>query len=193
MVTGADVRAAANAFTETLAPAVTGDWDQPAGTLTWSCHQTLAHVVDCLFWYASNLARRSTSVAASPDVTAATPVDELIDSTRSGGELLAVVVDVADEAARGWHSFGIADRSGFAAMGCDEVLVHGFDITAGLGLGYRPPFDVAERTLRRLFPSAPTDTDPWATLLWANGRQALGDRPPPRRWRWRCDPLPPVG
>jgi uncharacterized protein (TIGR03083 family) len=188
-VTGDDVTTAVDAVAGAIVPAIEADWDKPAGLLTWSCRHTLAHVVDCLFWYASNLVRRSTSVAASPDVVDATPVDELLDSMRSGAALLALAVDSADDDARGWHSYGISDRSGFAAMGCDEVLVHGWDITSGLGLALDPPSDVAERTLRRLFPSAPTDTDPWETLLWANGRRNLGDLAPKKRWRWQCEPL----
>jgi hypothetical protein len=68
--------------------------------------------------------------------------------------------------------------------------MHGNDIATGLGLAYTPPAGVAERTLRRLFPSSPVDTDPWATLLWANGRQPLGDRVATKRWRWHPAPLP---
>jgi mycothiol maleylpyruvate isomerase-like protein len=40
-----------------------------------------------------------------------------------------------------------------------------------------------------LFPEAPTDEDPWATLLWANGRTALGELPRRDTWKWRCTPL----
>jgi hypothetical protein len=83
----------------------------------------------------------------------------------------------------------MADASGFAAMGCDEILVHGYDLATGLDLAYDPPAAAAEATLRRLFPWAPTDTDPWATLLWANGRAALGEQPPEKRWLWQCAPL----
>ncbi|WP_433264119.1 hypothetical protein ACQPZF_34150 [Actinosynnema sp. CS-041913] len=30
--------------------------------------------------------------------------------------------------------------------------------------------------------------DPWRTLLWANGRQPLGDLPRRSGWRWSPDP-----
>jgi hypothetical protein len=190
VVTGDDVRAAVAAATTTLAPTIKdGDWDKRAGKLRWSCRHTLAHIVDCLYWYASNLARRSTHDAGSPDVSDDSPLDFHLDSARSGGALLALAVDGADDEARGFHSFGIADRSGFAAMGCDEVLIHSNDIAAGLGVDFVPPPEVAERTLRRLFPWAPTDTEPWQTLLWANGREALGDRAPETKWLWHCAPL----
>ena len=190
MVTGDDVRVAAEAFTSALAPAVSdGDWDRRAGKLRWSCRHTLAHVVDCLYWYASNLARRSTHDAGSPDVADDSPLDFHLDSVRSGAALLALAVDTADEDARGFHSFGMADRSGFAAMGCDEVLIHGNDIAGGLGVEFAPPGGVAERTLRRLFPWTPPDNDPWQGLLWANGRQKLGDRAAETKWLWHCAPL----
>jgi hypothetical protein len=31
--------------------------------------------------------------------------------------------------------------------------------------------------------------DPWATLLWANGRVDLPGRPRQMSWRWHCAPL----
>jgi hypothetical protein len=83
----------------------------------------------------------------------------------------------------------VSNRSGFAAMGCDEVLVHGADLAAAFGLTYDPPRDVCERVLRRIFPWAPADAEPWAALLWANGREPLGDVPTERRWLWHCAPL----
>jgi uncharacterized protein (TIGR03083 family) len=189
-MTGSDVATAVEALLSVLegAPPET-DWDVPAGALDWSCRHTLAHLVDCLYWYASNLARRSISDAASPDVEDATDVEFHLDALRSAAALLALAVDAADDEARGWHPFGMADRTGFAAMGCDEVLVHGYDLSLGLALDFSPPLDVVERTLSRLFPWAPPSADPWDALLWANGRQALGERSPEVRWLWHCAPL----
>ena len=169
--------------------AASGDWSTRAGTLTWSCQGTAAHIVDCLFWYAANLARRSTTDAATPDISEELPAAQLVASIPSAAALLALAVDAADDDARGWHPFGIADRSGFAAMGCDEILVHGYDIATGLGVeDYAPPPDVAERTLRRLFPWADVDGDPWLALLRANGR-SVGDQPRDPNWLWHCAPL----
>jgi hypothetical protein len=74
-------------------------------------------------------------------------------------------------------------------MGCDELLVHTYDIGRALGFDVRPDRDLAERVLRRLFPWAPDHVDPWVGLLWANGRVPLGDRPRLERWRWHCAPL----
>lgn len=162
-----------------------------AGSLKWTCRETLAHVVDCLNWYAANLARRSTSSAECPELPTELPIEVMVGALRSGAAVLAAAVRAADEGDRGWHPFGIADRSGFAAMGCDEVLVHAWDLAAGLGFDFQPPADVAERTLRRLFPWAPPseEANPWDALLWANGRQALGERKPETGWLWHCAPL----
>ena len=154
---------------------------------------TLAHMVDCLNWYAALLARRSTGDVEVPEAAALGP-SQLVDALRSGAAVLAAAVAAADADDRAWHPFGIADRCGFAAMGCDELLVHGFDLAGGLGhqgaaLLYEPPNELTERVVRRLFPWSPDDEESWATLLWANGRAALGDRPPETKWLWQCAPL----
>ena len=191
LVTAGDVLAAVASVADALAAAAGNDdlWDAQAGDLEWSCRHTLGHVVDCLVWYGANLARESTGFIEVPEMapTAAAPI--LVDALRSGGALLAAAVRAARPDQRGFHPFGIADRSGFAAMGCDEVLVHGVDLAAGLGVEYVPPADVCARVARRLFPWAPTDSAPWPALLWANGRSALGDLQPERRWLWHCAPL----
>ena len=70
--------------------------------------------------------------------------------------------------ARGYHGQP-TDAAGFAAMHCDEVLVHGYDIALGLGVAFEPPPDLARRVRDRLFPWTPAG-DPWTTLLWCNGR-----------------------
>src|SRR6478735_4891249 len=49
-----------------------------------------------------------------------------------------------------------------------------------------PSAGLSEATLRRLFPWAPHDADPWRTLLWANGRADLPGHPRQREWRWHC-------
>lgn len=186
-----DVLAAVEVVARAVEPVTDSDdlWDKPAGTLRWSCRHTLAHTGDCLTWYAANLARHSTGpieVAEMPDDVEPA---RLLDALRSGAALLASVVVAAQPEDRAFHPFGIADRSGFAAMGCDELLVHGYDLADGLGVLYKPPAELSRHVLRRLFPWAPTDTDPWATLLWANGRTPLGNRPPETEWLWHCAPL----
>lgn len=167
------------------------DMSRRAGPLRWTCAKTLAHTSDALSWYAANLARRSTTSGEMPYLSARAKPPFMIDCLRSAGALLAAAVRDAPADARGFHSWGRPDRSGFAAMGCDEVLIHGWDLAQGLGLEFSPPEQAVERTLRRLFPWAPAsdEADPWDALLWANGRQALGERKRETKWLWHCAPL----
>jgi uncharacterized protein (TIGR03083 family) len=191
LVDAQDVRVAF-AFVADMLEGVAADdprWDSPAGDVEWTCRFVASHVADCGTWYAANLARQSTVIAECGEVSRTASASVLVDSLRSSAALLAAVVIAAGPGDRGCHPFGIADRSGFAAMGCDEVLVHGFDLAATFSLDYDPPPEVCERVLHRLFPWAPTDADPWAALLWANGRAPLGDTPPEKMWLWHCAPL----
>jgi hypothetical protein len=130
-----DVMAAVDSVAAMLAAAPRSGppWERRAGQLRWTCRRTLAHVVDCLNWYAANLARRSTADVESPVIEPTLRPARLVDGLRSGGSILAAAVGAAGSDDRAWHPFGCADRSGFAAMGCDEVLVHGWDLSLGLG------------------------------------------------------------
>jgi hypothetical protein len=145
----------------------------------------------CCTWYAATLARKAEGdvEVGIPDTDASPGV--LLDVTLSSAALLAAAVSAAAPDDRGWHPWGIADRSGFAAMGADEILVHGSDLAAALGVKYQPPASLCRSVLRRLFPWAPADvSDPWKALLWANGRASLGGAPEPDEyWRWHCAPL----
>jgi uncharacterized protein (TIGR03083 family) len=184
VISGAGVLMAARYVVDVLTPAVDGQWDKPAGQVDWSCRQTIAHVGTCLTWYAALLARRAdTDVACgevNPEYTA-----ELLDSVLSGAALLALAVDAAGDGHLAWHSWGTADRSGFAGMGIDEMLVHGSDVAAGLGVAYRPPAQLCEAVLRRMFPWETAEPDPWTALLRANGRGGPADPD----WRWYAAPL----
>ncbi len=188
----ADVRVAATYVAGALAPqAEGGGWDDPAAGLAMSCRQTLAHAIDACNWYAGLLARAGGDrevAEMSPDTSPGVMLDCLL----SAGAVLAAVVAAADPGARGYHPLGSTDRTGYAAMGADEVLVHGWDIACHFDLAFEPPGAVCAAVLRRLFPWAPEDqvtTDPWRTLLWANGRAPLGDLAAPTSWGWWCRPL----
>ncbi len=171
----ADLRAA-------LDPAVDQDWGVPAGTLTWSCWQTATHVAHDLLAYAGQLAVRPPDAYLPYDlvVRAGTPPRDVLVVVSACAALLSNALRTADPGTRAWH-WGPTDPSGFAALGVNEIVVHGYDIAQGLGLRWQPPADLCTSVLDRLFPDAPSG-DPAAALLWCTGRIALPDRP--RRTGW---------
>lgn len=147
-------------------------------------------MMSALLYYSVNLATRSTTERNSGQADPILPIDELLDALEGRAFVLAEVVGAAPPDARGEHSMGRADPSGFAAMGCDEMLIHTDDIAAGLEGAFDPPLDVCARVLARLFPWAPGDVEPWAGLRWANGRAPLGGRARlSEDWVWHCAPL----
>jgi hypothetical protein len=149
-----------------------------------------AHITSCLVWYADDLVAGPVEVTAfdlvrRPDADLA----EVLAQLRAAAEVLARVVDAADPAERGAHDWGLADASGFAGMGCAEMLLHTWDVADGRELSWAPPALLADTVRARLFPWAPADADPWAALLWATGRGELPGREPVTSWRWHCAPL----
>jgi uncharacterized protein (TIGR03083 family) len=183
----ADVQDVAE-FVAAVLPAGPG-WDERPTGLDWTCRETSAHVVRCLTNYGALLARRATGPVSIPLMSEHAEVDELLDAVRSSGAVLSVVVDGAGPNDRAWHPAGMADASGVAAMACDEMLVHGWDVAQILGVVYEPPVPVVEAVLRRLFPWTPEGVDPWSGLLWANGRRPLNGVAPDKHWLWHCAPL----
>lgn len=113
----------------------------------------------------------------------------MLTQLRAATEVLARVVDAAGPDERGFHDWGLADASGFAGMGCAEMLLHAGDVAEDQGLDWAPPSALADAVRVRLFPWAPDDTDPWAALLWATGRGELPGQDPVTSWRWHCAPL----
>ncbi len=190
----ADLLEAATVSNEALEGALDRDWDVPAGSLTWSCRRTLDHVPDTLLLYAAHLATRTTRPL--PFLRNGDPeakIKHLLRSAQSAAAILAEVATAAessDVAVRAYHPAGMADPDAFVAMGCDEILVHTFDITTGLELPFVPPRELCERVVARLFPWAPHEISPWSALLWANGRGPLPDRPQLEPdWYWHSAPL----
>jgi hypothetical protein len=186
-----DLRRAVTTVADTLAPHVAADWSVNAGDLEWTCRETLDHSIDALLWYAGNLAmltEKSRQDVRDGDANGS--VARLLDSLVSSGHILGRVAEATPPGGRGYHGAGLADAAGFLAMGCDETLVHANDVCMGLGVEFRPPEDICERLVPRLFPWAPEHPDPWERLLWCNGRMALPDR---ERlgpgWGWWCAPL----
>ena len=207
-VTAADVRAAVYLAADTLATVVERDWRVPAGDLDWDCWETVEHIADDLFAYASQLGPRRPSVTepvpigweyrrpGGPALTIYAIPEEggqagLLQVLESCGALLAAMVEVTPPTVRSQHTYGASDPEGFAAMGVVETLVHMRDVAAGLELLWEPPQDLCARSLQRLFPDVPAEGDSWQTLLWATGRIALPGRDRRASWRWDGTPRHP--
>jgi hypothetical protein len=193
MEVAADLRRAASFLVDTLGGVVSGDsWQIVAAPTDWCCRETLDHVANALCGYAVSLANRLTHRRRHHPRNgdpSASPAD-LLEVIESFAGILAAVSEAILTDRRAFHPAGMADRDGFVAMGCDEILVHGHDVATALGLDFVPPSDLAARVVTRLFPWAPDGADRWAVLLWANGRIALDgrDRLEPD-WCWHCAPL----
>jgi hypothetical protein len=185
-MTGADVEAAVAFMTRVLASREADDWTVAAGPLVWSCWETTAHVAHDLLAYAGQVVGTVQTGYLPMNLAVdreATPAD-LLNVVGACGQLLGVAVTAADPEARAWH-WGPTDPGGFAALGVNEVLVHTFDVTAGLGLPWQPPPALCSAVLERLFPDAPQRA-PEQALLWCTGRTDLEHLPRPTSWTVRA-------
>lgn len=187
---GKEILEAAESCRSLLEPAVEADWRVPVPGLDWTVAEAVAHAANAPLWYAVDLWSGPADNAAF-DVTVKSDGGNsaLIVSMLSAARVCAACVDAAPEGTRGFHPVGSPDPSGFAAMACDELLVHTDDAARGLGLPFRPSLSLSARVLARLFPWHVAGDDPWRTLLWANGRIELPDLPDQQGWRWHCRPL----
>lgn len=204
-VTAGDLDASVTFAVERLATRAHADWHVPAGPLPDDCWDTLEHVTTGCLYYAAQVVplrrpatgptpflwrpvgpgRPDQGVAADPDAG----VEGLLRVFGAVAGMLAAVVRATPPTARAHHTWGRSDPEGFAAMGVVEVLVHGHDVALGLALPWAPPDDLCRRALDRLFPSVPTTTPPWPTLLWATGRGDLtGHAPVGPDWAWDSRP-----
>ncbi|MGC4869318.1 maleylpyruvate isomerase N-terminal domain-containing protein [Micromonospora sp. DT53] len=186
VLTGADLREATDEMTRVLLPHRERDWSVPAGSLTWSCWTTAAHVAHDLLAYAGQVTGRPDDgylpydLRVSPDASPA----QVLTVVRACAGLLAASVDTAPPDTRAWH-WGPCDPPGFAAMGVAETLLHTHDITLGLGVPWQPPQRLSALVLRRLFPDAPAGSAP-EVLLWMTGRAELPGRARRTSWSWRA-------
>ncbi len=205
-VTPDDLEHAVRLAVDTLhaAPSDPQAWEAKAGSLEWTCWETVEHLADDLFFYAVQLgprtpptdgevpfageSRRPGGPYNSVHADRAAGRAGLLQVLEACGALLAAMARTTPSHVRAHHVFGAADPEGFAAMGIVETLVHTHDLAEGLGLTWSPPADLCARVLHRLFPDAPTDAEPWPTLLWSTGRADLPSRPRPTTWRWHGTP-----
>jgi hypothetical protein len=179
---GADVERAAAELVGVLAPHASRDWQVRAGGLDWNCWATAAHIAHDLFAYAGQVAARPSNAYLPFDlvVRSGTAPSDVLEIATAGARLLSTALSAARPDARAWH-WGPTDPSGFAALGVNEILMHTYDITQGLGVRWLPPEQLCAGVLARLFPDAPAG-DPVQVLLWCTGRIEYAGRS--RRSSW---------
>ncbi|HSO95274.1 MAG TPA: DinB family protein [Acidimicrobiia bacterium] len=155
------------------------DWSARAGTLDWTCWQTVDHVTDCLFSYGLQIAGRVQGgwlklqeLHAQPEASPS----ELLDSLDAVGNLFVAIVRDAPAdviSSDGYFDLQIAD---WIARALNEALLHTFDVLSGLGASLEPSRDVCAFVL-----ATPTlwmydgvddrrAPDPWSAMLVGSGR-----------------------
>jgi hypothetical protein len=190
-VTGDDVRAASELCRQLLEPALSADWSAPVPDLDFTVSGVIGHASQAALWYPVDMWSGTENASFEVKIVEDTGNRRLLASLFGASQVMAAAVDAAPPSLRGFHPFGSPDPSGFAAMTCDELLVHGRDAARGLGREFGGDAGLASSILARLFPwhSIGEGEDPWQVLLWANGRVSLADREDQKRWRWHCAPL----
>jgi uncharacterized protein (TIGR03083 family) len=190
-VTGDDVRAAAELCERVLEPALGADWNVPVPGLEFTVAAVVAHAAEVPLWYSVDMWSGRENAAFEMKVLVDASNSSLLTSLLAASRGLAAGVDAAPAETRGFHPFGSPDPSGFAAMACAELLVHGDDAARGLGVPFTHDAGLAGAVLARLFPwhTVGRDDDPWRLLLWASGRIELAGRLRQSVWRWQCAPL----
>ncbi|MFF5403890.1 hypothetical protein ACFY8K_03525 [Streptomyces misionensis] len=203
-VTADDLGLAVRLAVAVLREAPPDAWEGKAGSLEWDRWETVEHLSDDIFAYAAQLgprtppldgevpfvweSRRPGGPANAIHANREAGPAGLLQVLEASGALLVAMVRTTPPRTRAHHVFGISDPEGFAAMGIVETLVHTHDLVQGLDLGWNPPAGMCARVLARLFPDAPSATDPWTTLLWATGRAELPGHPRLTTWRWDGTP-----
>jgi hypothetical protein len=163
----------------------TADWDEPAGTLAWSCATTADHTVDTVFAPAFFLASGCTT--AYPDMGVYSVGDgagaaQFAQALAVATRVLGAVVDDADPDERAiiwqWPEITLAAPPEFLPRAGLELILHAHDVCVGLGVPFDPPADVCRRLRHHTLDwplwlrwngLAETD-DPWADLLRGSGR-----------------------
>ncbi len=154
------------------------DWTAAAGSLEWTCRQTLDHTIDCVFSYGLQLAALSsgsylpfTELHALPE---ATPAD-LVTGLKAVSYLLSSVARRVSADATA--SDGVLDLTShdWCSRAAYEVLLHGHDVAIGLGLELEPPRRLCSAILSSdalwMFDRTLGDaSDPWIALLRGSGR-----------------------
>jgi hypothetical protein len=166
------VEAAAAVVVAALRPGVDADWSVRAGDLEWNVDETIAHMAGAPGKYAFYLSSRSTryiAVRVWPEADATR--QERLEAIEGCAAALAGVAATAPKDAFGFHVSGMRNAQQFLAMACEELLVHTYDVTCGLGLPYEPPEELCRLVIEHCYPGQAIGNRPvWPFLVWLSGR-----------------------
>ncbi|MFL6100490.1 MAG: maleylpyruvate isomerase N-terminal domain-containing protein [Actinomycetales bacterium] len=181
--------ALADRLCEVVAAGPAAAWNRTAGDLEWTVRRTVGHVVDALTWNSVQLASQApghvrVDALPPPDATPG----EMLEAVRGAARLVRTVIDGGGLERRSWHLFGVTDPTGVLAIGITELLVHGEDITRGLGLAWSPDVDLVVAVQERLLPQVVPGRDPWTSLLAAHGRTVGDSTMVAAAWTWDLTP-----
>lgn len=181
MVTPEELDLAARSSIEALGRVVDEDWSRRAGTLDWTCRQTVDHTIDCVFSYAMQLAARAESgflpfgqLHAEPEASNRDLIDGLTAVARMLHDLV-VCAPPGTVASDGAAALGLTD---WCARGAYEIVLHTHDVLSGLGVAWRLPDDLCEAItsspLLWMFDETKqlAGSDAWTGLLVGSGRAA---------------------
>ena len=161
------------------------DWSRPAGTLEWTCWETLDHTVDCLFSYTLQVAAGAKSGFLPFNELHAEPgasPEDLLAGLRGVGSMFVAVVRLAPPetaASDGVFSLGLSDWCARAAY---ELSLHGHDVLSGLGAVLDLPDELCASIVASpalwMFDRdrASAASDPWTALLVGSGRPGPSTR-----------------
>lgn len=160
--------------------------------LDWTSRTVVDHLCNTLAFYANHAVTRATE--HQPRIRSLGDADledaDLARSLAAWVLLLSTVLRSLEPTARGWHRLGMADPEGFAALACNEIVIHTDDVARAHSTSFQPEPELSERLLARLFPDVANElrAQPEDLLRWANGRSDLPGRP--RRSNWQSHPAP---
>jgi uncharacterized protein (TIGR03083 family) len=165
------VEAAAAVVVAALRPGVDADWSVRAGDLEWTVDRTIAHMTGAPAKYAFYLSSRSTRYIAvrvmpADDATR----QERLEAIEACAAALAGVAATAPRDAVGFHTSGMRNAAQFLGMACEELIVHTYDVTRGLGLPYEPPEELCRLVIEDTYPGREVRRPVWPYLVWLSGR-----------------------
>jgi hypothetical protein len=190
-ISSEDLEWAGDFIFDALLAGATENWnDLVAGSLQWTIRETVVHMASTCAFYAAHLASEARSEIPVTLASAGDPPNvALLRTVTVTPRVLAAVARSTSPEKRGFHWAGLADVSGFLAMGCDEIVIHAHDVARGLDLPFSIPDGLATKILARLYPWAPSGASASDALLWVNGRLKLPGQSRCDWQRWHCAPL----